>query len=163
MAGVELARVGTYEASTGPLTLTADDLASMVAAYRATVARCPVIKLGHTSEVNDGMPSVGWVQNLQLTDDGNCLVGDLAGVPKWLADAMPTAYPDRSIEAAIDYTDADGRVWAMVLDGVALLGAVAPAMGNLANVRELVTASRSTTASKIAAARARRIRRANYS
>jgi hypothetical protein len=76
---------------------------------------------------------------------------------------MASAYPDRSIEAVTNYTDADGNTWSMVLDGLALLGATPPAMGNLADVRELVTASRNiTTTTRVAAARARRRRRATY-
>lgn len=163
IANVEVAKVGTYDTSTGPLVLSAGSLASMLKAFDAKVSRQPVIKLGHADPVNDGMPSVGWLDNLRLSDDGQALIADLCGVPQWLADAMPSAYPDRSIEAAIDYTDADGQVWPLVLDGLALLGAMQPAMGNLADVRELVAASRPhASATRVAAARARRRRRTHY-
>ncbi|TWS22276.1 hypothetical protein FK268_19915 [Tsukamurella sputi] len=135
----------------------------MLDAYTANVARRPVLKIGHADPVNDGAPSFGWIENLALTEGGTCLVGDLAGVPQWLAAAMPTAYPSRSIEAVAGYVDADGTTWPWVLDGLALLGATTPAMGNLDEIRELVTASRTrTTARRVAAARARRRRRAHH-
>jgi hypothetical protein len=160
---VEIARVGTYDASTGQLDITADDLQAMLDAYQAQVARQPVVKLGHLDPLNDGAPSMGWLANLQLSPDGQCLTADMCGVPSWLADALPSAYPSRSIEAVINYVDADGQVWPMVLDGLALLGATTPAMGSLAAIRELVTASRRTSAaSRVAAARARRRRRTHY-
>jgi hypothetical protein len=160
--GVELARVGQFDCSTGPIVLTADDLSDILAAFEAQVSRQPVLKLGHIDPMNDGAPSVGWISNLTLTEGGQCLVGDLCGVPQWLADNMATAYPSRSVELTLDYTDADGQVWPMVLDGLALLGATTPAMGSLAAIRELVTASRPTTATRVAAARARRRRRATH-
>ncbi len=78
------------------------------------------------------------------------------------ADAMPTSWPNRSLEGVVGYTDADGRVWPFVLTGLALLGATAPAIGNLAELREFVAASRGprTAQSAVTAAKARRTRRA---
>ncbi|MCZ4535565.1 hypothetical protein O4159_08840 [Gordonia terrae] len=158
--GVEIARVGSFEASTGPATFTADDFASAVAALAAGVIHRPVLKLGHEDPRFDGAPSVGWVDHLRI--NGPVLVGDLAGVPRWLADAMPTSWPNRSLEGVVGYTDADGRVWPFVLTGLALLGATAPAIGNLAELREFVAASRGTRTaqSAVTAAKARRTRRA---
>ena len=137
--GIELVKVGTWHTMTGEWNVTADDLKSVVAAHHANVMRKPIIKLGHTDPRFDGEPSLGHIDNLRVV--GDTLVGDLRGVPGWLADAMPTSYPDRSVEAVIDYQAADGTVYPLVLTGVALLGAVRPSVTSLASLQELVAAS----------------------
>ena len=48
-------------------------------------------------------PSVGRIENLRLTNNSQTLVGDLVGVPVWLAKVMPSAYPRRSIEGFFEY------------------------------------------------------------
>ncbi|HEY6014335.1 MAG TPA: hypothetical protein VIU37_10015, partial [Candidatus Limnocylindrales bacterium] len=107
--GIELAAVGTWKASTGETTFTAEDFVDAIAALECPGVRNPVIKLGHqepdaTSGVRwDGEPAVGWVANMRF--NGVKQIGDLTGVPAWLADAdenglsvLAAAYPDRSIE-----------------------------------------------------------------
>ena len=79
--GVELVRVGTWSISTGEWTVTADDLASAVAAHRAGVLRRPVIKLGHVGPMRDASPALGYVDNLRTADGGTTLVGNLVDVP----------------------------------------------------------------------------------
>lgn len=133
----------------------------MVDAFSAGVVRKPVLKLGHIDDRFDAEPAVGWVENLRTAPGGAILIGDLCGVPGWLAEAMPTSYPSRSMEAAIDYEDADGTVWPLVLTGLALLGATAPAIGDLAELRDFVAASRAphnVTRDRVRLAAARRAR-----
>lgn len=141
---VELVKVGTWNTMTGTWEVTPADLRSILAADHAGALRKPIVKLGHTDPRFDGEPALGHIDNMRLTDGGNTLVGDLRGVPAWLADAMPTAYPDRSVEVVVDYKAADGRQWPLALTGVALLGIVRPSITNLASLQQqLVAASAS--------------------
>ena len=161
--GVELARTGQFRAATGPLTLTTSDLAAIVDAAAAHVARTPVVKIVHADPRPgfDGEPSLGWIENLRLSPDSQVLLGDLHGVPGWRADTAATAYPSRSMEATRGYVDADGRTWPLVLTGVALLGVTEPAIGSLADLRQFVTLAAGpadTVARRLTAARARRNR-----
>lgn len=86
----------------------------------------------------DGQPSVGRVKNLRVDDTSNTLVGDYVGVPRWLADALPTAYPSRSIEAHWNYEAPSGRIHPFVITGVALLGESTPAVSSLEDIRGLM-------------------------
>jgi hypothetical protein len=169
--GIELVKVGTWAASTGDWTVTADDLASAIKAHQANVLRKPVVKIGHEDPRFDGGPALGYVDNLRLADRGTTLVGDLVNVPGPIAKLLPHAYPDRSVEALIAYEAPDGTTWPLVLTGLALLGAEAPAVESLASLQELygVAAKRVTLAAPqphdanrsrtvaVAAARRRRI------
>jgi hypothetical protein len=134
---VELVKVGTWQISTGDWTVTADDLAAAIAAHKAAVLRKPVVKLGHDGPMRDAAPALGYLDNLRLTDSGNTLVGDMVNVPAAVAKLLPHAYPDRSVEAVIDYEAPDGTTWPLVLTAVALLGATAPGVDNLASVQDL--------------------------
>src|SRR4051795_13515215 len=89
--GVELAAVGTWKASTGATTFTAEDFAHAVSALDCPGVRNPVIKLGHAEEDGggirwDGEPAVGWIANMRFDADGK-MRGDFTGMPAWLADA----------------------------------------------------------------------------
>lgn len=137
LRGVELVRVGTWSISTGEWTVTADDLAAAVAAHRAGVLRRPVIKLGHVGPLRDAAPALGYVDNLRTIDGGTALVGDLVDVPGPVAKLLPRAYPDRSVEALLDYEAPDGTMWPLVITGLALLGATAPGVDNLASLRDV--------------------------
>lgn len=138
--GVELIRVGTWEISTGPWTVTPADLVAAVAAHRAGAVRRPPVKLGHLDPRFDGEPAYGFVDNLRIVDNGQTLVGDLVGLPPMLADLIPVAYADRSVEGVQGFVDASGRAYSFALTGVALLGATAPgvsALRSLADVGQL--------------------------
>lgn len=137
LRGVELVKVGSWEISTGTWTVTEPDLQAAAAAHAAGVLRKPVIKLGHAGPMRDAAPALGHVDNLRLTDDGNTLVGDLINVPARLAAVMASAYPDRSVEALIDYQGADGTVWPLVLTGLSLLGATAPGIDTLRSLQDV--------------------------
>lgn len=141
---VELMHAGTWDASTGTHTFTADDFASAIAALDCPAVRRPVIKLGHVDPRFDGEPAVGWVDHLATTNGGRCLVGDLVGMPGWLATpdehghtVIASAYPNRSIEGQWDYRCAIGHTHPFVLTGLALLGISEPAIGTLQSLQDV--------------------------
>ena len=136
---VELMKVGTWPLASGTATFTTEDLAAAVAASQSTAVSRPVIKLGHSDPRFDGEPAVGFVDNLRLADNGSTLVGDLRGLPAWLADIMPSAYPNRSIEGFMPYQDQTGKVWDFALTGLALLGVSPPAVGTLSSLRDVAS------------------------
>lgn len=127
--GVELVRAGTWNASTGRVTISPADLDNMVTASANPEIDGAPIKLGHVDPRFDGEPALGWVKNLRLSSDGTVLVGDLVDVPAQLADIIPSAYPRRSVEIAW-MKDQGGAV----LTGLALLGVTPPAVKGLADV-----------------------------
>lgn len=122
---------------TGAWDCTPDHLLSMVEAERDPAVRAPVLKLGHIDPRFDGQPAVGRLANLRLSDDGLDLYADAVGVPGWLAEIWGSAFPSRSIEAALDCTDAQGRKHKAVLTGLALLGVQPPAIESLEDIRAL--------------------------
>lgn len=140
LRGVELVKVGRWDISTGPWTVTRDDLVSAVAAHRAGVVSRPVVKLGHGDDRFDGTPAFGVITDVRLASGGDSLVGDLE-VPVWLAEAMPLSYPRRSVEAVTGFTAEDGTRYPLVVTGLALLGATLPGISNLAELQDLVAAS----------------------
>ncbi|MEJ6013809.1 hypothetical protein WG936_08170 [Corynebacterium sp. H127] len=134
---VELLKVGQWPLSTGTVEFTTEDLAAAVRASQSPAVSRPVIKLGHCDPRFDAEPAVGFVDNLRLSSDGTTLVGDLRGVPAWLADIMPSAYPRRSIEGAFSYRDQSGVIHSFALTGLALLGVTPPAVGTLSSLRDV--------------------------
>lgn len=101
---VEILASGTWNlAIGGERTFTAEDLAAAVQASQCPAIGSPVLKLGHVDPRFDGEPAVGRVTDLRLTSSGAKISGDLAGVPAWLAAALPSAYPNRSIEGMYGY------------------------------------------------------------
>ncbi len=144
ITGVEIARVGTWAISTGEWTVTTDALAAAVTAHQAGVLRRPVLKIGHTDPRFDGSPALGRLDNLRLADAGRSLICDLVDVPRAVARLLPTAYPDRSVEAMRNYEAPDGTVWPLVVTALALLGETAPGIDTLAEITDLygIAASR---------------------
>ena len=134
---VELLKTGEWPLATGTCSFTTEDLAAAVRAAQSPSVARPVIKLGHDDPRFSGEPAVGFVDNLRLSQDGSTLVGDLCGVPGWLADIMPSAYPRRSIEGQFNYRDQAGTVHPFALTGLALLGVTPPAVGTLATLRDV--------------------------
>lgn len=138
---VELIKVGHWDPHVAPgadgWTVTAADLASAIEAHRAGIVRKPVVKIGHEDPRFDGGPALGFVDNLRLTDGGNTLVGDLVNVPRAVAKLLPHAYPDRSIEAYVGFTDQAGTTWPLVLSGLALLGGEAPGIETLRSLQDV--------------------------
>lgn len=153
VTGVEIATVGMeWQASTGPFTCTFEHLADAAkAANEDPLIQIPRLKLGHTSEINgelrivdpfaalgDGAPSFGAVTNLRLANDGAKLIGDYIEVPVWLADALPSAYRNRSMECCQLVTTEGGKHYTAVITAVALLGPVIPAIKDLADLERFL-------------------------
>jgi hypothetical protein len=142
--GVELARPGTWNLASGPITVTPrmlDDAARFAAREGA---RPGYLKIGHTDKrfmAGDGEPALGWLHNIRLEEDdqGDVLKGDLRDLPDWLATAIPRHWPDRSIEGYADYDD-DGQKYGLVVDGLALLGVTPPGMSSIKSLRDLPVA-----------------------
>ncbi|MDR5711411.1 phage protease [Nesterenkonia flava] len=146
IANVELLKTGTWQASTGEVTITRDDLQNIVTAFEARTLPLAVIKIGHTDPRFenpdwDGEPAYGQVDNLRIvdTETGSTLVGDYINVPAELAQKLPSAYPQRSVE--IDWQvelrnekDEVVESYPVVMTAVSLLGATPPAVKGLADV-----------------------------
>lgn len=123
-------------------TFTPEDLAAAVAAQDDPSVRSPVIKFGHngTRPPAFGAPVWGRVTNLRLADEGMTLVGDYTGVPVWLAEILPSAWPSRSIEGKRNHTSDVGRTHGLVITGVSLLGVELPAISTLDDVQAVWSA-----------------------
>jgi hypothetical protein len=139
-----------YPTSTGLLTFTEQHLQDLVTSQDDPAIHPPRTKIGHSdprfnaSETPDGVkfdgePSLGTWQNLRLTDNGQTVVGDIVGVPKWLAAIMSTAYPNRSVEGNFDVETVTGKKWSLSIDAVALLGVVGPGVTTLDDLPQLFT------------------------
>jgi len=161
--GVEIATVGMeWSASTGSVTITFEHLADAAeAANNDPHIISPRTKLGHISEINgaptidsnpfaalgDAEPAFGRWVNLRLENEGAVLVGDWIEAPGWLAEAAPSAFPNRSMEAAFDVTTEGGKRYSMVVTAVALLGPIEPAIKDLEDLeRFLIEGPESLTA-----------------
>lgn len=135
---IELLEVGEdWVCSTGVFTITVKDLQSAIASQADPFVRTPIIKLGHTDPRFDGDPAMGRIENLHLSENKQTLLGDLTGIPRWLAECMATAYPRRSIEGSFEVALRSGNQWEFVLEAVALLGEAYPAIGSLEDVKML--------------------------
>jgi hypothetical protein len=138
-----------YQLSTGPRTFTPEDLrdAVMAANEDPSVPR-PRLKIGHIDprfndkNTYDGSPSFGVATNLRLSDNGMEIYADYVGVPKWLAEIMPTAFPSRSIEGysdvppefeidGVQMVSQTGKHWRFVISACSLLGVSWPGISVL--------------------------------
>jgi hypothetical protein len=152
---VELVAIGIeWPSATGDVTITLEHLVDMmVAGNDDPLVRPPRVKLGHSRlqpdddglrELGDhdpewnGAPIFGTAQNLRLNNDGGRLIADLVEVPDWLAEAIPSAWPNRSCEWVWDLETEGGKRYSAVLTAVALLGERQHAIKNLADVQRLI-------------------------
>jgi hypothetical protein len=135
--GIELMRTGKWNLSSGEWECTSKEIAAAIDAHEKGLLRKPVIRLGHNDPRFSGDPAVGWLDNLRASADGNALIGDMVGVPEWLAEILPSAYPSRSIEGLYDYTAPDGSEHEFVLTGLALLGATRPGVESLQSLQDV--------------------------
>jgi len=134
---VDIVATGTWNLSTGEATFTTDDLAAAVDASSCPAVGPPLIKLGHIDPRFDGEPAVGRVANMTLTASGNKITGDLAGMPGWLGDVLPSAYPNRSIEGTYGFVCQIGHVHPFVITALALLGVASPGVGVLNSLEDI--------------------------
>jgi hypothetical protein len=133
---VELLYAGTHHCATGWFTWDPSHLASAVAAADDPTFQTPVVKVGHEEpEWLDGEPAMGIIKNLRVNANSTVLSGDLVGVPSWLAQVMPFAFPDRSIEGIFDWNvKPGGMTHPFILTAVALLGVHMGAVHQLADL-----------------------------
>lgn len=141
---VELVAIGSWAASTGPVTLTADDLRAGVSALDCPGIHKPVLKLGHEepdpdeSKMRwDGTPAVGWISNMRMSHNDAKIIGDYTGVPGWLADVMASAYPQRSVEFHRNHKCQIGHTHPFVITAVSLLGVYPPAVGVIRGLNDV--------------------------
>lgn len=175
---VEIASAGMeWPTANGPITIRLEHLEDAVtAANEDPHVQPPRLKIGHTdprfnSEDRndhdpfeaefDGEPAVGQVRNLRLVNDGAVLVGDYVNVPAWLAEAMPSAYPSRSMEGSYSIEDGPagepkgtwdvrtpgGKTYSLVITAVSLLGVARPAILNLEDLEGFLTSGEGVTTS----------------
>jgi len=141
---VEIVQTGIeYPLSTGPATFTTEDLNDIVESQGDPAVKVARLKLGHMASIGlleDGQPAIGTIQNLRLEQEGHLVVGDYVGIPTWLADVLPSAYPARSIEAAVGVETNTGHHWRVVLTDLALLGVVWPGVSTLDDIQALYSA-----------------------
>lgn len=147
MAGVE------YQLSTGPATFTPEDVMDFVASQEDPAIVPPRLKIGHTSRLSqsradgilkdgdDGVPALGKFINIDFDPTTLTAVGDLAGVPVWMAKLLKAGllYPSRSIEGFQGAETVTGKEWGLVVHAVALLGCVWPGCSTLDDLPLLYT------------------------
>jgi hypothetical protein len=138
---VEIVQTGIeYPLATGPRTFTTADLSDLVESQSDPAIKAPRLKLGHEASLGileDGQPAIGTLENLHLEQNGHLVVGDYVGIPEWLANVLPSAYPARSIEAVDGVDTNTGHHWRLVLTDLALLGVVWPGVGTLDDIQAL--------------------------
>jgi len=148
--GVQVIKTGIeYPLSTGPTTFTPEDLASAVNAQEDPSIPQPRIWIGHPDDerihgkrgagIASGEPAVGKVTNMRLVEDGHTIVGDLTGVPLWLANIMGSAFPSRSIEGRFNVKTPTGKSHRLVISGLALLGVTWPGVLTIEDIASLYT------------------------
>lgn len=152
LEGVELARPGTWPASTGKTEFTVEHLRDAAEFFEATGGQAVPISLGHGDDRFSGEPAFGSVTNIRYVEDdrGPALLGDIVDMPQWLAAAAPQRWPNRSIEGWENF-EYEGRTYRMVLSGLALLGVAPPAVRNIKSLRDLQQALAASAAHRIVA------------
>jgi len=145
LLGVELARPGTWQLSTGKREFTAAMLRDAADFHASTGGQKIPLGFGHMDARFDGEPAWGWLTNVRYAEDGQgpVLLGDLVDLEDWVHAAAPARWPHRSIEGVtgISY---GGREYGLVLTRLALLGATPPgmpALKSLSDLRQLVAAA----------------------
>lgn len=145
---VPLMEAGTWTDMYGRTrTITPDDLAAAAAAPNDPAVKLPRTKLGHTDPrftdpamgfQHDATPALGKAVNLRVSENGQTLIADLAGLPEWMTpDVMASMFPNRSVEASFGVSTSTGRSHAMVVTATALLGTALPAIETLDDLKAL--------------------------
>jgi Mu-like prophage I protein len=145
LLGVELARPGTWQLSSGKSEFTAGMLRDAADFHASTGGQRIPLGFGHLDNRFDGDPAWGWLTNVRYAEDDNgpVLLGDLVDLDDWVHAAAPARWPHRSIEGVKGVTFA-GREYGLVLTRLALLGATPPgmpALKSLSDLRQLVAAA----------------------
>lgn len=149
---VELARPGDWKLASGDVTFDAAMLKDAADFFTASGGQAVPVKLGHLDDRFDGEPTFGTVTNVRYGEDdrGPVLIGDITGMPGWLAAAAPKRWPNRSIEGWRNF-DYQGRIYSLVLSGLAFLGVTPPGVKNIASLADLQTALAASSAMRLVA------------
>lgn len=124
---VPIASVGMdFQCASGSHTFTPEMIADLVASQEDPAIKPMRLKIGHDDPRFDGEPCLGKVVNMYVGDEGMTAYGDYAGVPAWLAEILPYAYPSRSIEGAMGVKTNTGKEWLLAAHSLALLGVTWP-------------------------------------
>jgi hypothetical protein len=154
LRGVELARPGAWQLSTGQREITDAMLRDAADFFAASGGQAVPIKLGHNDSRfgGDGEPAFGTVTNVRYLEDerGPVLLGDLEGMPGWLSAAAPKRWPNRSIDGWQNVMFGD-REYSMILSGLAFLGVTPPAVRNIKSLSDLQTALAASSAVRLVA------------
>lgn len=146
---VPIIKVGyEYQLSSGPYTATFGDIVDFVESQDDPVIKAPRFWLGHPDASgrfprpeDSAEPAFGVYANVRLNENGTMAVGDIAGVPAWVADIIATAYPNRSMEGITGYeTEHTRKKYGLVIKDIALLGVVWPGIHCLADLKIAFTA-----------------------
>jgi len=151
MLGVELARPGAWSVTVGDGNFTAEMLRDAADFYTASGGQAVPIRLGHKdSRFNDGEPTFGSVTNIRYLEDdrGPVLLGDIVGMPGWLAASAPSRWPNRSVQGWQN-VEHDGREYSLTLSALAFLGAVPPAVRNIKSLADLQNALAASSATPL--------------
>jgi len=145
LLGVELARPGTWQLSSGEREFTPDMLRDAAEFYAASGSERVPLGFGHLDSRFDGEPAFGWVSNIRYQVDGRgpVLLGDLVDLDDWVHAAAPARWPKRSIEG-VTGVKFQGREYGLVLTRLGLLGSTPPGMPvlkSLTDLRQLVSAA----------------------
>lgn len=145
LLGVELARPGTWQLSSGAREFTAAMLRDAAEFHASTGGQRIPLGFGHMDSRFDGDPAWGWLANVRYAEDGAgpVLLGDLVELDDWVYAAAPARWPHRSIEG-VTGVSYQGREYGLVLTRLALLGATPPgmpALKSLSDLRQLVAAA----------------------
>lgn len=140
LKGVEIFSTGKWNSDN----FTVDDLQGMVNTFNATKSGVkPYIKLGHNKEqklaqekiAKDGLPSLGWIDNMYLK--GDKLVADIVGIPKKVYDLIKVgAYKKVSCEMFFNVKIKEKK-FSHLITAVSLLGADTPAVMNLEDIHAM--------------------------
>jgi len=139
--GKEIIQTGIeYPLASGPATFTTEDLADAVESQSDAAIKPPRLRLGHEGLDDpawDGEPAIGTLGNLRLAQEGHLIVGDYMGIPEWLAQVLPSAYPACSIDGKTGVKTNTGHEWRLVITDLALLGVRWPGVSTLEDIKAL--------------------------
>lgn len=128
----EICAVGTFNAASGRTTVKKEFLERLAENYSKLKDKLKVpLILGHSSRKKNNTAAAGWLENVRV--EGNKLLADITNVPKVIMELIKKkAYRGVSIEARGEWEDGTtGKKYQDVLTGLALLGAVHPAVPGL--------------------------------
>jgi hypothetical protein len=164
IAGVEIFAPGTHNGDT----YTMSDLRGMVDAFYELMGHVdPPVKIGHSSdefnqalakklgvepmflngENGEGAMALGWITKLYI--EGPILKGDFSDVPAPIAELVNSKSYNQVSAEIMQNMEIGGKVYPLVLTGVALLGAQLPAVRETAGLDEAVVFTYSLKPGKI--------------